>query len=103
MSAVDLNLIRFDFDLTFAAVLMHADGTIYHRYGSRAPADAAAYLSSTSLARLLRDTVREHETYERTPRAPAIKPPLPAIELPVLQKKIAGGQQIDCVHCHTVN
>src|SRR5689334_8346140 len=103
MSDVDVANIRFDFDLTFAAVLMHADGTIYHRYGSRGPADATDYLSLSSLAALLGDTVPEHQAYDKAPQPPAQKPPLPAIQLPVLQKKIAAGQKIDCVHCHTVN
>ncbi len=103
MSQVDLNLIRFDFDLTFAAVLMNADGTIYHRYGGRLPDDASAFLSMSSLARLLRDTVGEHRAYEKAPAPPAARKPLPAIELPVLQRKIAAGQRLDCVHCHTVN
>lgn len=103
MSKVDLNLIRFDFDLTFAVVLMNADGTIYHRYGGRLPDDASAFLSMSSLARLLRDTVGEHRAYEKAPAPPAARTPRPAIELPVLQRKIAGGQRLDCVHCHTVN
>jgi hypothetical protein len=103
MADVDVANLRFDFDLTFAAVLMHADGTIYHRYGSRGPAEATDHLSLASLAALLRDTVREHTLYDRAPHAPETKPPLPAIQLPVLQKKIAGGQKIDCVHCHTIN
>ena len=34
MAGVDLALYRFDYDLTFAALLMNADGTIYHTYGT---------------------------------------------------------------------
>ncbi len=103
LSRWDLHLVRFDFDLTFAAVLMHPDGTVYHRYGARGPGDASAYLSLPSLARLLRDTLGEHAAYAKNPSPPAAQPPLPAIELPVLQQKIQAGQKIDCVHCHTVN
>ena len=103
MSNVDLNVFELDFDLTFSAVLMHADGTIYHRYGGREPASPNGYLSLSSLARLLRDTVAEHRRYEQQPNPPKQRPALPAIELPVLQRKIAGGQRIDCVHCHTIN
>lgn len=103
LSKWDLHLARFDFDLTFSAMLMHADGTVYHRYGARGPGDAGDYLSLSSLARLLRDTVGEHQAYTKNPNPPAARPPLPAIQLPVLQQKIQAGQKIDCVHCHTVN
>ena len=99
----DLHFARFDFDLTFAAMLMHADGTVYHRYGGRGPNDASEYLSLASLARLLRDTLGEHRAYAKAPAPPAARAPLPAIDLPVLQQKQQQGQRIDCVHCHTVN
>lgn len=103
MSQVDVRAIRFDFDLTFAALLMHADGTVYHRYGGRGPDDPNTYLSMDSLVRLLRDTLQDHAAYERAPSPPPAAPPLPAIELPVLQQKRSQGQRIECVHCHTVN
>ncbi|MCA8976091.1 MAG: PDZ domain-containing protein [Planctomycetes bacterium] len=103
MAAVDLGLVRFDFDLTFAVVLMHADGTVYHRYGSRGPASADGYLSLSSLARLLTDALPEHRAYDRDPKPPRAEEPRPAIELPALQRRIASGQKIDCVHCHTIN
>lgn len=100
---VDVANLRFDFDLTFAALLMHADGTVYHRYGSRGPDRADGYLSLTSLAALLRDTVPEHTAYDGAPQPPPQDPAQRAIDLPVLQQKLAKGQKIDCVHCHTVN
>ena len=47
MSDVDLNAIQFDFGLTLAVLLMHHDGTVYHRYGGR-PADDPLVWSSMS-------------------------------------------------------
>jgi len=103
MSQVDVRAIRFDFDLTFVALVMNADGTVYHRYGGRGPNNALEYLSLGSLARLLRDTMADHATYEAQPAPPAAPVPLPAIGLPSLRAKLAQGQRIDCVHCHMVN
>lgn len=103
MRDVDVNLLRFDFDLTFAVLLMHPDGEIYHRYGSRGPDDPEGYLSSSSLARLLRDTLPEHERYDRSPSRPAVREPRRAIDLPFLADKVKSGQRVDCVHCHMVN
>jgi serine protease Do len=112
MSDVDIAAIRFDFDLTMAVVLMHADGTIYHRYGSRPARDALAWMSIPSLVRLLHDTLDDHADHERAAHeraehehagAPPAREPLRARELPMLQKRRAAGQKIECVHCHTVN
>lgn len=36
MRGVDINLFQFDWDMTWAAMFMNADQTIYARYGSRA-------------------------------------------------------------------
>ncbi len=83
---------------------MHADGTIYHRYGSRTgAADAHAYLGLDSLSQLLRDTVVEHRSYDRAPKPASQRPPRPVIELPALKQRLALGQKIDCVHCHTIH
>lgn len=102
---LDIANIRWDFDQTFAVLLMHPDGTVYHRYGGRGPAGPEQYLGIESLVHLLRDTLPEHRAYDRdrAQQASALKEPLRAIDLPVLQRKIAAGQRIDCVHCHTVH
>jgi serine protease Do len=103
MAAIDVRALRFDFDLTFAVVLMHADGTIYHRYGGRGPSNAHDYLSESTLTQLLRDTLVEHRQYDSAPSPPPRGDVQRAIDLPVLQKKVAAGQKLDCVHCHTVH
>jgi hypothetical protein len=100
---VDIGTIRFDFDLTFAAVLMHADGTIYHRYGGRGATGADGYTSLSSLAALLRDTLVEHKAHDRSSRGPVARPAVKAIDLPALQQRVEAGQRIDCVHCHMVH
>lgn len=100
---IDIANHRFDFDLTFAALLMHSDGTVYHRYGGREEGDAERYLSLSTLTQLLRDTMDEHRAYDRDPDPPKRAEPLRAIDLPVLRQKVAAGQRIDCVHCHTVH
>ncbi|HEB52132.1 MAG TPA: PDZ domain-containing protein [bacterium] len=103
MSRIDLNEIEFDFDLTFAALVMHPDGTVYHRYGGRGPDEPNGYLSLESLCRLLRDSIPEHRAHEARAHRRKKRKVLHAIDLPVLRRKRARGQQIDCVHCHTIN
>ena len=103
MRAIDVNNLRFDFDLTFAAVLMHSDGTVYHRYGARGPVSAHSHLSMGSFVKLLEDTLADHAAYDRAPAPPRAAEPRAAIDLPMLQRRMAEGQKIECVHCHMVN
>jgi len=100
---VDVRLLRFDFDLTLAVVLMNADGTIYHRFGTRPGSDPLAWSSIPALVQLLRDTLDDHRSYERAPSPPRAQPPLRAIDLPPLQQRLAAGQKVECVHCHMVH
>ncbi len=64
MAGVDLETYRFDYDLTFTALLMNADGTIYHTYGGRTWEDAQSHLSERAFADVLTRTLAEHAAYE---------------------------------------
>jgi len=107
MIGVDLNVYRFDYDLTFAVLLMNGDGTIYHRYGSRNSANASDRLSMTSLVRLLRETLADHAAYTAQPAPKPAMPRRVVEEIPPLARKIARrtreGKKQECIHCHTVN
>ena len=88
MAGVDLNVYTFDYDLTFAALLMNGDGTIYHRYGTRDEGDAAGRLSTASLVRLLRETLEEHAAYQKAPRPPPPRAPRTVQEVPPMARKL---------------
>jgi hypothetical protein len=99
MRGVDLARYPFDFDLTFAALLMHPDGTVYHRYGGRDQRSAGVWLSGESWRRLLAQTLEEHAAREASDaRAPVARPRLVLEELPEYASKDKG----DCIHCHMV-
>ncbi|MBI4602764.1 MAG: PDZ domain-containing protein [Planctomycetes bacterium] len=105
MAGVDLNLYVFDYDLTFAVLLMNGDGTIYHRYGTRDHTSGMSRLSMASLVKLLKDSLEDHRAYQKAPKPP--KPPkaLPrrTIEdIPPMARKIQK-KKVDCFHCHMVN
>ncbi|MCK5942615.1 MAG: PDZ domain-containing protein, partial [Planctomycetes bacterium] len=108
MKNVDTTAIAFDFDLTMAVLLMHPDGTVYHRYGSRPADDPTAWTSLAGLCDLLDATVEEHEAKLRVDRARgAGEAPLPkwtpAIEQPALRGFLDDRQRPDCIHCHTIH
>lgn len=107
MAGVDLNLFTFDYDLTFAALLMNADGTVYHRYGTRDAASATGLLSMASLVRLLRETLDDHRVYMANPAPPVAQPRRTVEQIPTMARKIEerkrSGKKPECVHCHMVN
>jgi serine protease Do len=102
MAGVDLDIYRFDFDLTFAALVMNADGTIYHRYGGRDEKDAAGRLSVDALVKLLDDSLADHEAYRKTEKPVVLPAKKRTIEtIPTMARKLAKRKQ-DCMHCHFV-
>lgn len=103
MQAVDLSTFVFDYDLTLAALLMHPDGTVYHRFGGRDERNPEGWNTIAGLAALLRRTLPEHRRYDADPRPPELPPPRTVVELPPLQRKRAGEANPSCVHCHTVH
>lgn len=107
MRGVDIDTFRFDFDVTFAVLLMNADGTIYHRYHGREHTSADGCLSSPGLARLLRDTLAAHAAYQTAPAPPPARPPRATEQIPPFARRLARnkarGEPTDCIHCHMVH
>lgn len=97
LRGVDLARYPFDFDLTFAALLMNADGHVYHRYGGRDERGADTWLGLASLERVLAVTLDEHARYRPSPQ-PAAKAPLVLEKVPAFVKRDRG----QCIHCHSV-
>lgn len=57
----DLSLFQFDWDMSFAVFLMHADGTIYGRYGSRSDfSDSERDISLAGLKLALETALQWH-------------------------------------------
>jgi len=98
MRGVDLARYPFDFDLTFAALLMGADGHVYHRYGGRDERGADTWLGERSLERVLTATLAEHARARPASPAPAARAPLVLETVPAFVKRDKGA----CIHCHSV-
>jgi len=101
MRGVDLRLFDFDYDLTWAAFFMNAQGGIYGRYGGRNEGEAEAHLSLAGLKYAMQ---RALEAHRRHPRRPAELVPLPSHE-PDRPEQFRAAQRLkqgDCIHCHQV-
>jgi hypothetical protein len=103
MRDVDLSVFDFDFDLTFATLLMNADGTIYHTFAGRDRTGPNAHLTMSALEDVMRRTLREHEAYRRRPSPPKRRPRRTIRDLPWMKGRIDAGKAPDCFHCHMVN
>lgn len=101
MRGVDLELLRFDFDLTFAVLLMHPDGTVYHRYGGRNAESPTAWISMSSFLRLLGDTLVDHAVYRERPTPPAFRAKRTIMDDARFVKRL-GEKRDQCIHCHMI-
>ena len=103
MAGIDLNTFVFDYDLTFAALLMNADGSIYHTYGGRDGSDAQSHLSVGSFVGALEVGARTHTAYAGTARPARRRKKLTVEQIPPMAERIRRGKKPECFHCHTIN
>jgi S1-C subfamily serine protease len=96
---VDLRQFSFDFDLTMAILLTHADGTVFHRYGGRS---YVSPMKMDTLLWLLEEGVKSYAEYRESPSAPAAQAPLIVSQL--VESKLKGKMEpmYGCYHCHHV-
>ena len=113
-NGLDLSLFQYDYDQSFAALLLNADGTIYGRFGTRSHRTSwADDVSIEGLAQALRGGLELHARYPKDREALTAKrgpkPEFPSPEkYPSLRDKY--GPQLDyagkvvpsCIHCHQI-
>lgn len=91
---LDLNLFAFDYDLTFAAFFLNADGKVYARYGQRDGKSAEDRQSLKGLAHTMQSVLDMHARPE-----PAFAPR--DDDKAVTISDVAGRSR-RCYHCHNV-
>ncbi|MCS6852795.1 MAG: PDZ domain-containing protein [Gemmataceae bacterium] len=113
-NGLDLGLFQFDYDQSFAAFLLNADGTIYGRYGTRSHQTYwSDDVSVEGLVKALEKALALHAEYPKNKAALAGKRG-PALEFPTPEKypQLSGkyGPTLDldgkgiqsCIHCHQI-
>lgn len=113
-NGLDLGLFQFDTDQSFAAFLLHADGTIYGRFGTRSHLTVwADDVSVEGLAQALEGALSLHAGYSQNKAQLASKRgPAPAVAVPELLPRLKGKytSQLEyggdvvksCIHCHQI-
>ncbi|EAQ80255.1 Trx7/PDZ domain-containing (seleno)protein [Blastopirellula marina] len=116
MNGVDLAKFQFDYDQSFAAFLMNADGTIYGRYGTRShQTEEEGDVAIEGLAATLEKGLILHQIYplnkdQFVAKTKGDKPPVSTAEKFPHLKKRDFGEELDydgqvvksCIHCHQV-
>jgi len=113
-NGLNLSKFQFDYDLTFHAFFLNADGTIYGRYGSRSdPEDATSDISMEGFGASMSEALALHQDYPRNQASLAGKQGRPVRfprpeEYPSLKGKFSAqldyGRNVasTCIHCHQV-
>jgi serine protease Do len=113
-NGLDLSLFQFDFDQSFAAVMLNADGMIYGRFGTRSHRTSwADDVSIEGLGKALQGALDLHADREKNKKALAGKKGT-ALEyatpekFPSLARKYTatldykGNVVQSCIHCHQI-
>ncbi|WP_152053379.1 Trx7/PDZ domain-containing (seleno)protein [Tautonia marina] len=112
---IDLTRFQFDFDQSFAVILMNPDSTIYGRYGTRSERPEEEDISLSGLRKAMEAALEMHEDY------PAVKASLAGKQVQDRQARYAtprdypslagrydsrldyaGEVARSCMHCHQV-
>ena len=99
LKGIDLNLFRFDTDLTFAVLLMNADGYTYSRFGVQDHTHTTDRMSLAGLKQAMRDVLVAHRAGDVDREAipdPAQRYTL--LDLPAFARSRQARDA--CYHCH---
>src|SRR5688572_8812995 len=99
MKGVDLNLFRFDYDLTFAVLMMDAEGRTYSRFGTRDGKSATDRLSITGLKNAMRQVLAVHKAGANGAAVPPeSRRSFTISDIPAFSGSRASKEA--CYHCH---
>ena len=107
---LDLKLFQIDFDMSWAAMFLNADGTVYGRYGSRNASGKGSdsILSAAAFAKAAQRALDLHKQYPANKQQLAGKSgPEPQYDVPtqipgLTEKPASASVRQECIHCHMV-
>lgn len=112
-NGLDLQLFQFDYDLTFTAFFLNADGTIYGRFGTRSERkEATRDISMEGFGKALERALDWHKNYPANKHDfVARKGPPPSVlhpeDFPAYKGKYSAKTDParpvqSCIHCHMI-
>jgi hypothetical protein len=109
-NSLDLNQFQYDYDMSWSAMFLNADGTVYGRYGTRnaTGADSDANLSASGFQAAAERALALHRQYPANREQLAAKHGKAAEydtprEIPGLGERPARATaRQNCIHCHMI-
>src|SRR5687768_8573567 len=99
MKGVDLNLFKFDYDLTFAVLMMNPEGGIYSRFGTRDGKSATDRMSVSGLKNSMRLVLAGHRIgVKEAAVSPESRKSFTLTDIPAFNGSRASKEA--CYHCH---
>jgi serine protease Do len=96
MRGIDLGVFDFDYDLTWTALFVNAEGRVYGRYGGRTPDSASALYSLKGLRHALASALARHR---EGAAPPVLVPEIRKVEDYAAARRLPERA---CLHCHHV-
>ena len=111
MKAVDLEQFQFDYDLNWAAMFIHPDGTVFARYGTQSEEGPDAYNSIAGLKKTMERVLELHANYPDNKELLAAKRGpkqeiRSALQMPGMKNSatLEGlTSRKNCIHCHMIH
>ena len=112
MKNVDLSRFQFDYDLSWSAMFLNADGTIYARYGTQSAQGADAYNSTEGLEKTMQRVLAWHADYPQNAALFRGKTGKPrkyssALDMPKMheaeKRRTQATTRKNCIHCHNIH
>src|SRR6266545_3184129 len=97
MRGVDLDVFDFDYDATWMALFLNAEGKVLGRYGGRHPDAAGAYLSPAGLRHALSAALAAHREQPPAGKAPPARASRTAEQYPAARRVAPRA----CIHSTT--
>jgi len=109
MKGIDLNQFRFDYDQTFAILMMDVEGNTYSRFGSNDEKADAGRMSIIGLKHAMEGVLARHAQRKRSSvpssanarNKPAAAAVFTIVDYPAFAKTKTAQQA--CYHCHYAN
>ena len=109
-NGLDLNVFQYDYDMSWAAMFLNPDMTVYGRYGSRTASgkESDGLLTTAGFRAAAERALALHKAYPGNKEALAAKTGKPGeyatpTEIPGLtEKPQRSAVRHDCIHCHMV-
>ena len=100
MRGVNIGLFEYDYDMTWMAFFLDADGRIISRYGTRDHTSSDSHNTSGGLRNTMSEVLAVHKEESAKPQKPYVMPKLQPIDIPAYARTYGAN---NCGRCHMLN